>query len=252
VLGVIAVAALLVVSVALWRLAGQRVPVWKDTLCPQAGIRSLTVVIVDTTDSITPLQRESLRNHFHRIKSGLEKYEALQLFSVDEVTDRVPPPLIEICNPGRGEDENDYTGNPALRAKRWEGAFSNRIDEVLNRLVSTETRRESPIMETIQAAAVIAFQRHPETMAKKLVLVSDMLQNSPVLSQYREAPDFAKFGATTAFAGVAADLRGVGVELLYLGREGKRELQNGRHIEFWQAYFQACGATLTRVVRVDG
>ncbi len=88
--------------------------------------------------------------------------------------------------------------------------------------------------------------------AKKLVIVSDMLQHTDGVSLYRGVPDFDKFRKTEYYRRVRTDLGGVQCEILYVGRETKRGIQGAAHIKFWQLYFADQNGEITRVRMVEG
>jgi hypothetical protein len=222
------------------------------TLCPAVGPVSLTVVLLDTTDPLTPVQREALNNRLENIKADVPKHGAIALYSVVPSGRDVLRPEIMLCNPGRGSEVSSIAGNPRLVEKRWREAFSERMDAVLSRVLARSESSSSPIMESIQATAVTAFGRSSRPTARRLVVVSDMIQHTVALSQYKTLSSFQDFEKTEGYRSIRADLRDVDAELLYVRRPTKRSVQGRAHIEFWQSYFGALGATLTRVVALEG
>jgi len=222
------------------------------TMCPVSGLSGLTVLLVDTTDPLTALQEADLRNHLEQIKETLPKYSAVDVYTVSQLKDGLLKPLGErVCNPGDGRDASVLTSNPRMIKDKWNQRFSQPLDALFTKMLATSSAPESPIFESIQSIAVTAFGSLPDsTTTRKLIVVSDMLQNVPEYSQYKQLGSFEDLRRTQYYRRISADLRGVEVELYYLRRENG--LQGTKHIEFWQQYFKDSGATLVHVVALQG
>src|SRR5690606_14736364 len=123
----------------------------------------------------------------------------------------------------------------------------------LDELLAAPDSASSPIYEAIQAVAVRSFGR-PEYdgVAKRLIVVSDLLQNVPGKdSHYREVREFDEFGSSAYFSQVRADLDDVRVHLYYMNRSDQ-SAQGAEHIRFWDDYFSAQGAAVMTVERIFG
>jgi hypothetical protein len=107
-------------------------------------------------------------------------------------------------------------------------------------------------MEEIQQVSVEAFFETPPKTPKRLTVVSDMLQNSAILNQYRHPETFEEFEHTPAFVKVRPELNDVGVTILYVRRSSQFNRQGKRHVEFWQSFFAASGARMEEVKSVGG
>jgi hypothetical protein len=224
-----------------------------DNMCPQSGPHSITVVLIDTTDPLDPVQHEDVRKQLEDIKDDVPRYGEIELFTVAPASDALLSAKLAACNPGRGSDIDPIYGNPALVEKRWQKAFSDKVDEVLGQLLQSQTLATSPIMESIQQIAVQAFVgQGVDNIPKRLIVVSDMLQNTPGFSQYRGSESFEEFRRSPYYIKVRPNLAGVDVTILYLRRLNARHLQGRRHIEFWQSYFSDAGATLVDVKSIEG
>jgi len=215
------------------------------TMCPQDGPEGLTVLVIDRTDDLTPIQRASLKNHFDDSVREVPQHGAVELFSVE----RVGPQLLQraglrLCNPGRSASR--WTGNPVQVEKRWQEHFLQPLERLEDEVVGGLPASQSPILESLQSVATTDLQA-PDMRRKprKLIIASDMLQNTNGMSQYRQVVPFADFRRTRYFQQIRTDWSGVEIEIFYLTRPGTP--QGRTHIEFWQQYFTAGGGTLTRV-----
>ena len=224
----------------------------EQTLCPVDGPDGLTVVLIDRTDPLSVIQQKDLERHLSQLKTSLPKRTAVEVYSIGaEQKQLLSPEGNRLCNPGRSTDVSGISGNPRLAEKRWSERFSQPLDELFRRMAESGTSPRSPIMEAIQSVGVTAFGQLPERISyRSLVIASDMLQNSAVLSQYRDFYSFAQFKTQDSYRRVRTELRGVEVELWYIG--GRSPRQGRRHVEFWQQFFADTGAKIVRVSMIQG
>jgi len=219
--------------------------------CAAAGPSSLTAVIVDSTDQLTAVQRLALENELIGVVDNLPVGGGIQFWRVAPSSKHVPEAEgAVVCNPGKTTSQ--WTGNPAKVQKSYQNNFYTPSVATVRRLVSAHSEAESPIMETIQAVALRVFGA-PEFAAvkdRRLVLASDLLQNSPTLNQLATVGPFEEFRHSDGFERVAAPLNNVNVEVLYLRRE--RSPQGKVHIEFWQSYIAANGGILIHLKSIAG
>jgi hypothetical protein len=101
-----------------------------DNMCPQTGPRSITVVLIDTTDPLDPVQHKDVRKQLEDIKDDVPRYGKIELFTVAPAGDALLGAKLAACNPGRSSDISPWYGNPALVEKSWRKAFSDKSDEV--------------------------------------------------------------------------------------------------------------------------
>jgi hypothetical protein len=78
--------------------------------------------------------------------------------------------------------------------------------------------------------------------ARRLVVVSDLFENSAATSFYRQRPDFNAVRALPTFATLRANLQGASVQVLYITRPGDSQIVGVHVREFWREYFHLCGA----------
>jgi hypothetical protein len=241
-------------GVALYaRAQSEVVRIDPTTLCPIARSPSeVAVLLLDMSDEVSEQQRLKIRNEFDRLKASIGRFGLIEAYVVDQFEQRVTTPQVHLCNPGSGADLNKLYQNPELARRKWED-FVGQLDTELLRLMKTPTSRTSAIFEAVQATALRTFnQRHYDGIPKRLVIVSDLMQNVPnKLSQYREIVPFDTFRTSPYFSEVRADLTGIAVTLLYLVRPHSRPKWPD-HYQFWEQYFLAQGATVQKLEPVWG
>jgi hypothetical protein len=250
-----AIVVILLASGAWLALKGRAAAVPTDpaTLCPTKRPPSeIAVILLDVSDKFSEPQRLQIHNHLGRFRDSIQRFGLVEVYTVDRFRRRVTEPVSHLCNPGTGADLNRIYQNPELAKKKWDG-FSRKLKADVNRQISASASKTSPIFEAIQATALRTFGK-PEYdgLPKRLVIVSDLLQNVPGgLSMYQEVPPFESFKSRAYFSRVRSDLEGVSVLVYYLVRPGVTK-QDGKHIGFWEDYFQAQGAEVEALDKVFG
>lgn len=225
----------------------------KNTFCPEKDLVEITAVLIDRTDKFNTVQQKSIKVHLEDLREEIPVGGLLSIYSVSATKNELLRPEFKMCNPGHGDEVNPLFGNPRIVEKRWMRGFDEPLQRVFNDMLSPGEATESPIMESIQSIAVSTFSsRKFRSVAKRLVLVSDMLQHTKELSHYRADLDFTKFSKSNYYRRIRANLNGVKVIIFYINREEIGSIQGRDHIIFWQKYFADQGAILTRVVSIEG
>lgn len=227
----------------------------KTTFCRE-NIDSVTAVLIDATDELSVVQRTAIRNRIGQVKEGLPKYGRIDLYAIGEENQGMPRTLFSMCNPGTGADADAISENARLMKKKWTKEFSEKLDREIDRVMAAKAAAQSPIMEAIQAIALQSFGNTQTVRAeeKRLILVSDMIQHSTALSQFKgvAAGSFEKFAKTDGYRKVRADLTGVNVEIFYLHRTVAKNIQTPEHLTFWEQFIRDSAGRLTRFLPIEG
>jgi hypothetical protein len=223
----------------------------RATLCPQRGPTGHVVVLVDKTDPLNFTQSAAFRRMFedlidHRIAPG----QLMSVFVLGEDYKQTATPLIELCNPGRGEGKSDLTANTRNLEMQFRERFRERLIQQTDALMAAQSSKASPIFEMLQLVAINSFRKHAVNGPRRLIVVSDMLHNTPGYSMYQSLPDFDAFTSTDYGRRTGADLNGVEVEVHYVLNMPR--LQTRRQLQFWELYFSKSGARITAVRPLEG
>lgn len=222
-----------------------------ETLCAEAGPGALTVILVDATDPISPLQRASIENQFAKLQSSIARGERIDIYEIRDA-EAVLQPRLGLCRPQSAAEVNEMTGNKSIAQRRFDERFRTPFDEVVDAMLERPEGATSPIMEAVQGATVASLSKWTTAQSKRLVVISDMLENGAGGVHYRGAPTMEAFKRDAAYDRVRANLKGVSVEIWYLRRDAGAPVQGRAHIEFWSDYFADQGASLDRVVQIEG
>lgn len=227
----------------------------KVTFCPPK-VPSVTAVLVDGTDVFSAVQRAAIRSRLDAVKEVVPKRGRIDLYAIGEEQDGLPRALMSVCNPGTAEEADKFTENAALVKKRWTRDFSDKLDQELGNLLETKEAAISPIMEAVQAIAIQSFgaAETRDAVEKRFVIVSDLLQYTKEYSQYQgvKGDAFGAFSKSDYYRKVRPDLRGADVEILYVRRSTKNNVQGKEHLLFWEKFIDASNGHLVHYIPIEG
>jgi hypothetical protein len=222
------------------------VAIEKATGCPKTGPGSITVIVLDITDSLGVIQKADLRAFMDSVRDQVPKYGRLDLYTVGKIDTHPLDARFSACNPGSGQDVSSaLTGNKVLADRTWKRHFSDKFEEVLTNIEQEKPEDHSPILESIQSASITSFEPpNPPDAEDHLILVSDLLQYTNRVSFYGGAPDFTDFMKTQYYHEIRTELKGVKVTISIIPRQTKLAAQNKKLLAFWTTYFADEGATV--------
>lgn len=222
----------------------------EKTLCPASGPLGHVVVLVDKSDPMSFTQRKSFTVVYRELLEQVPRGHLLSVYALGDDFTSTAEPLIELCNPGDGRDVSGLDDNPGQRKKIYETRYLKPFLKREDELVTERPGKASPIMEMVQLAGITGFRKHGVKGEKRLVIVSDMIQNTPQLNMYRGVPDYASFGQTPYGVKSRADLHDVKVEFRML--MNTPTIQNERLLDFWKTYIRQSGGRLVLHDPING
>lgn len=217
------------------------------TGCPKDKYESVTAVLIDLTDPISPVQSAALRNALLKIKAEVPKFGRLEIYPLKSVATSAIEPIFMGCSPGTGRDvDSSFYGNPELADRRWKRLFGDKVDLVVTEVQKISPQVISPVLEGIQSVAVTAFGTPLASLAseKRLVIISDMIHHTKDFSMYQGAPSFDTFRETQYYPKVKQSLRGASVDVFLIVRETRRNVQKPPLYKFWVEAIQASNGFL--------
>ena len=241
-------------SVVLYNFVGNdRVVLDPYTGCPINGPVSRTVVLIDQTDTFSSVQAVDIQNQFDAYKASVPRYGELVVYTIGATVNAIPSPVIRVCNPGGEDDVDRLVESPVRIMKLWKESFDLPMREVIETVLKPMESRTSPIIETIQAVVVTEFgPTRMDKTKKSLVVISDLLQHSDALSQYRGSVELDAFLNSVTFKKLSADMRDVSIDFLYLYRATQKNLQNEAHRKFWIGLIHAQHGLVNKFYSVSG
>ncbi len=213
------------------------------TLCPTKGPLGHLVLLVDKSDPMSFTQRKAFEVLYRQtITSGVPKGHLLSVYALGEDFAKTAEPVVELCNPGDGSDARELDSNPALIRKAFEKKYLEPLLAASEKLVVDKPGRASPILEMVQLVGITGFSRNSVGGERRLIIVSDMIHNTPQLSHYQGVPQYEAFFATAYGKKVRADLRGVKVEIRML--MNTPDIQKPELLRFWMGHVQEGGGRI--------
>jgi hypothetical protein len=248
-LGFIAVAA--IVLGGLYYAKSRPKSLDKESLCPANGPTGHYVLLVDRTDPLSFTQMEAFKVTLRELveKRTAEGY-LLSVFVLGADFKEGAKPIAELCNPGSGQNKSDLTENVRQLKKQYQERFLDPLLKQSDALLATEPAKFSPILEMMQLVAINGFRKHNVKGPRRLIVMSDMLQNTPQYSMYKGTPDYSTFASSSYGQKAQLELHGVEVEVHYL--MNSPQLQTKRNLKFWEDYFDKAGARIVAVRPLEG
>jgi len=232
-------------------------PTNPNTFCPTdaKGPNSITAILIDRTDSFNPTQQAAIRDRLNDVLDHTSKYDLIEIYSVEPTKTSLLKPEFSMCNPGRGEEVNQWTGNQHLVEQRFKTSFDAPLQHLFDLALSAKEADISPIMESIQSIAVTelgAQKTRSKFIPRRLIVVSDLIQYVNGYSQYKPIAPFAQFRKTPYYQNVRTDLSDIPIDIWYIRRERTLHLQGEKHIDFWRDYIADQGGAVDKVWYVPG
>lgn len=241
--GLLLAAVLAAVGVIIWiarenQISRERIDIASS--CDKSGASRALLMLLDTTDSLSPVQRKFLQRNLD------ERINALPTGTLVAVGMVAQDPSAQgaafwHCVPQRGKDVSAATANPAAVEQFYQSQFRQPLQQAIDRGLTAQPQDASPIMESLQALVAGV----PRAAGTDLLIVSDMLQHSDVLSIYR-GEDWTFFKSSGAAARSAGSLNGANVTIVSPPRKVS-PAQQAKAEDFWVRYFVNQGAGQPRI-----
>ena len=220
--------------------------------CAKGFPTAVHAVVLDHSDSITGQQGQHIRQAFQRIKDGAQAGTRFHIFASTANTTDVLPALLAVCVPKLPSSANPLIASQKLMRKEFDEQFSQIVDKALTDLLTRKPQPSSPILESLHAATQTAFGPYKDgEVPMRLTFVSDMIQNSPSGSQFREEPNFERLSRQPAWPSLRPRLKGAHVNLLYIlrpdAKRGIAQIQSRSHQQFWEQVLAASGGVVDSI-----
>ena len=228
-----------------------------DDLCPmdQEPTRT-TVLLLDTSDPLTPKLREELERLVKELTGARGRGRPGFLVAPGEelIVYKLPTDLsrikreMRVCNPGGDPDEWDVedglTQGKMIALRRWQN-FLGAVEPLFDQ----EESPPQPLSPIIETLGVIVPRHAPsrgnapvEAKPVHLILYSDLLQHSEDLSHYGPYPSPEEVKKNLPH--LQTDLSGVEVSLYRLERSGVGHWQTTDHYYWWTQLIQEFGGAV--------
>lgn len=152
------------------------------TLCPtNRPLEGHTVVIVDRTDRWIPAMGAALTQIVENAQRDTRTYEKFSIVSLD--AEQSVHPLFSVCNPGEPTFWSDLYRGRRYTTRDFEERFVGAAERIVEQVRQPSEARTSPIVEYIHRW-LGSDDFNANVRGRRLILVSDMRQNSALYSIY--------------------------------------------------------------------
>jgi hypothetical protein len=261
---ILIVLAVLVACGAAWFYQSQRstqVELNPSTLCPkEAGWRppAVYVVLVDQTDPIQELQRKSVANQvLTQMQADLEgadaeamKHARVEVWTFSDGTANAYrvgdvqlslSNVLSICNPG-APAKWDHLYKNADIVKKQHARFYGSVRDIVESSMRFPEAKQSPVIEAFYGIGAQVFSSPAMVDSRKrLLVVSDLLQNTRTLSFFAGKPSFEAWRRTPSSRQAMPNLQGVAVTAFVIPG-ARSDLQGDDFARFWVSLLTAAGA----------
>lgn len=242
---IIAVSGVLSLVFVLWTQRGEDLD---DQLCPKKGGPTREVIVlVDTSDPLSDKHRAELRRLLREMinpaASGrhtslaVKKGERVTLYQLE--SSGIPAkPVVQLCHPGGSPEDNGrlegLTRGTVIKQWHWQ-----HFVRVIETMFPDEERAAQPISPILETIAVITARHASSRRAEKggkpthLIVISDLLQNTEILSHYRQYPKPGEISRE-----LRTDLSRVEVSLFRLERHKYEQFQTPAHFYWWTDWIE--------------
>lgn len=210
------------------------------TLCQKDGPDAVKAILLDLTDPLSSTQAERLRSLIAREVRAAPVNTMISVGVVSQDPDEWGASFVQ-CKPATGERASVLYQNPQIIAETFQREFMAPLDQVLDEMFSATEEDRSPIMESLQALLVETPHALDDHGSLSIVIASDMLQNSDVLSLYR-GEGWDHLVDSGAVGRLAKNLDGARVTLILIPRPRASAAARSGIDPFWSRYFDRQGA----------
>lgn len=229
-------------SVIAFQILRQEQPV-DELLCPANSLPSShTIILVDQTSTFTNTQIATVRNAILQERDALPVRGRLTLLYLDPDQPTEPRQIFTRCNPGTAADTDPWLADPERVQRNWQRQFEAPLDVALSELTQPTDSDTSPIIQTLRGLEWRPdFGR--EQPGRRLVVVSDMLENSELHSLYLDRA-FSGLENSSSASAIFPEFSGVVVHVRLLRSENTISYQDEQFEAFWRQYFARTHAEL--------
>lgn len=155
-----------------------------------------TIILIDQSD---PFQKndygwvDSLVDEEAR---RLPKYGRLTVVTPNTADPFEPQQVFSACSTGAARSANPLFENPRMVEDAWRDSFRKPLGAAVNTVMKDKTAPSSPLAEALYSVFDRSDFRAENSSKRRVVIISDLMQNSKDFSFYRKGADYSSFQET--------------------------------------------------------
>ena len=199
-------------------------------------------VLLDLTDSLNPVQHKRLRGILDKRLADAKQNTLIAVGAV-RAAEEDRGADFALCKPMQGKRANELYQNPGMIEERYRKEFREPLDSIVSAMLDGSAADRSPIMESLQALLVSSPGFVDASWPRRVIIVSDLIQNSEAFSFYR-GDNWQRFIRSQDAQRLAGRLQDVEVEICRIPRPGAK-VDIAQVDDFWVRYFNRAGVSRT-------
>lgn len=228
---------ILALSVTVWMFRPAELDA--ATLCPTSRpITGHTLVILDRSDKWNPAMGDTLTQLITAAQRETKQYQKFSIVSLD--SKQSSHPLFSICNPGPPTFLSDLYRGHRYTERDFADRFVGAAERVVDQVRAPDEANASPIVEYIHRW--LGADDFDHTVPnRRVILVSDMRQNSSLYSMYR--PGEGEGLAPVVQNQFGPSAKGVLFDVYFVTHGRDHNVDESQVRAAWDQAFRGVGAT---------
>lgn len=203
-----------------------------------------TILLIDQSDPFAPNDFSWVDALVDQEARALPKYGRLTVM-VPNVSDPFAPrEIFSRCSTGSADHANPLLENPRMVEDNWQEGFREPLGASVMTVLKDKTAPASPLAEAFHTIFDRADFSAPAKQ-RRVIIVSDLIQNSQNFNFYRAGADFESF-ASSRLATEVRDTGGAEIIARIVPRQNY-DLPLSEVKAFWNSYFLAANARFSSV-----
>jgi hypothetical protein len=229
------IACVVLVLVALLIASQQFKPAKRDAMgCLPGEAPSSTVILLDQSEGVSKqTSREIERRVLEFVTKKVATDGRVSLYAVSDTSSNALLPLYEGCKPP--SSGNDITNSDKAIKARFDSQFMDKLGSAL-----TRNYKDSMTSPIAQAISDLSASQDLRAAANKLIIFSDMIENSSALNMYRcmdgQGP-IKTYRSNNAGAIERPSFSNVSVSVHFIPRRGLAQGTLQCRNQFWNWFF---------------
>jgi hypothetical protein len=197
------------------------------------NIAEYCVILIDVTSELSPSQKGMLDNEFKRYLHEAPKNSIHDFYQVGEVNDKLLIPIAKGYAKHSIKDESALTTNINLALLNLNKEFKTPLENAFKSSMNNKESKTSPILESIQSVVITSLgSPDAKKASRKIVLVSDLMQNTESINFYSEIPDYNSLTKKSDYRKMQVDLSGIVFEIWHINPPDSNN--NTRLLNLWK------------------
>lgn len=200
----------------------------------------IVAVAIDLSDPFDAVQSLNLQNKIRETIGTLQRGDRLDIYEVNAPQGGLATRTFSMCNPGDPTTFESLTSNENDEDRNYKGKFNSSLTHALKVMDEQGSASQSPILESLRAIPPISFPPEVSGSAKRIILVSDLVQNTPTYSMFKSGEaDFEIFKSSPEYARAGTDFNGAKFDLLVISRSQYAKYQTRALLLWWEKFITA-------------